>query len=167
MYEKFYNLKESPFSLLPDPAYLYMSRQISNYDILREPGTEGFWGENLIPSARRHLASETVTIGDRMYDRVELRKMALFPIKPGDLTIAPTIVEIETQRGIFFSKRRAVKRASLPGPKQAVIFWRFTRAFSATIRLTDGTAKARASPARRKSRTREPWPGVIVSGIIC
>ncbi len=27
MYEKFYNLKESPFSLLPDPAYLYMSRQ--------------------------------------------------------------------------------------------------------------------------------------------
>ncbi len=27
MYEKFYNLKEGPFSLLPDPAYLYMSRQ--------------------------------------------------------------------------------------------------------------------------------------------
>jgi type II secretory pathway predicted ATPase ExeA len=27
MYEEFYNLKESPFSLLPDPAYLYMSRQ--------------------------------------------------------------------------------------------------------------------------------------------
>ena len=27
MYEKFYNLKESPFSLLPDPSYLFMSRQ--------------------------------------------------------------------------------------------------------------------------------------------
>ena len=27
MYEKFYNLTESPFSLLPDPSYLFMSRQ--------------------------------------------------------------------------------------------------------------------------------------------
>lgn len=27
MYEQFYGLKESPFSLLPDPAYLFLSRQ--------------------------------------------------------------------------------------------------------------------------------------------
>ena len=27
MYERFYGLKESPFSLLPDPAYLFLSRQ--------------------------------------------------------------------------------------------------------------------------------------------
>jgi hypothetical protein len=94
--------------------YLYMARQISNYDILREPGTEGFWGENLVPSNQRRLSSETVTVGGRMYDRVALRKMALFPIKPGKLTIAPTIVEIEVQSGFFFSKRRAVKRASSP-----------------------------------------------------
>ena len=27
MYERFYGLKEGPFSLLPDPAYLFLSRQ--------------------------------------------------------------------------------------------------------------------------------------------
>src|SRR3989344_1539930 len=27
MYETFYGLKEKPFSLLPDPAFLYLSRQ--------------------------------------------------------------------------------------------------------------------------------------------
>ncbi len=100
--------------MLTMTIYLYMSRQFSDYDILREPGTEGFWGENLIPSNQRHLKQEGVLVGGRMYTRIELRKMVLFPIKPGELTIAPTIVEIETQRGIFFSKRRAVKRASLP-----------------------------------------------------
>ena len=27
MYTEFYNLKEKPFSLTPDPAYLYLSKQ--------------------------------------------------------------------------------------------------------------------------------------------
>lgn len=27
MYESFYGLREKPFSLLPDPAYLYLSQQ--------------------------------------------------------------------------------------------------------------------------------------------
>jgi len=26
MYEKFYQLREKPFSLAPDPAYLYMAK---------------------------------------------------------------------------------------------------------------------------------------------
>lgn len=94
--------------------YLYMARNISNYDILREPGTEGFWGENLIPSTRRTLSTESVTIGGRGYDRAVLRQLALFPIKPGTLTISPAVVEIETNPGLFFSRRKSVKRSALP-----------------------------------------------------
>ena len=100
--------------MLTMTIYLYMARNISNYDIIREPGTEGFWGENLIPSTRRTLSTETVTVNGRPYDRAVLRQLALFPIKPGTLTISPTVVEVETSPGIFFSRRKAVKRSSLP-----------------------------------------------------
>lgn len=95
-------------------VYLYMAQSLSNYEILREPGTEGFWGENLIPANRRRLTTESVMVQGRAYERAVLRKMALFPIKPGKLTIAPTIVDVEIQPGMFFSRRRSVKRASLP-----------------------------------------------------
>ena len=101
--------------MLTMTIYLYMARQISGYDIIREPGTEGFWGENLIPSDRRRLSTETVTVGGRRYDRAALRQLALFPIKPGEFTISPTVVELETgMGGFFFSNRKSVKRSSLP-----------------------------------------------------
>ena len=40
MYESFYGLKEKPFSLLPDPAYLYLSRQHGMALSLLEYGLE-------------------------------------------------------------------------------------------------------------------------------
>lgn len=100
--------------MLTMTIYLYMARGMSGYDIVREPGTEGFWGENLIPSTRRNLSIESVVVNGRGYDRAVLRQLALFPIKPGTLTISPTVVEVETNPGIFFSRRKAVKRSSLP-----------------------------------------------------
>jgi BatD DUF11 like domain len=93
--------------------FLYTSLNISDLDVVREPGTEGFWVENLL-SGNRRLTTEPVDVGGKQYDRAVLRKYVAFPIKPGTLTIAPTIVELEVRRGGFFSKRRSVKRASLP-----------------------------------------------------
>jgi hypothetical protein len=101
--------------MLTMTIYLYMARNISNYDILREPGTEGFWGENLIPSTRRNLDTEAVTVQGRAYDRAVLRQLALFPIKPGTLTISPTSVEVGINQG-FFARPKVLKRSSLPVP---------------------------------------------------
>jgi hypothetical protein len=101
--------------MLTMTIYIYMARHISNYDIIREPGTEGFWAENLIPSDRRHLSTEAVSINGRGYDRAAIRQLALFPIKPGAFTITPTVVELQSgMGGFFFSNRKTVKRSSLP-----------------------------------------------------
>ncbi|MCP4198062.1 MAG: protein BatD, partial [Proteobacteria bacterium] len=93
--------------------YLYTSMNIAEVNVLREPGTEGFWGENLV-SAGRRFSREQVRVGEHYFDRAVLRKMALFPIKTGTLTIAPPIVEMGISRGGFFSRPKKVKRSSLP-----------------------------------------------------
>lgn len=94
-------------------VYLYAARQMTDLDVVREPGTEGFWVENLLPANRR-LTTEPVEVGGQAYDRALLRRIALFPIKPGALAIAPAIVELEMSPGGFFSRRRTVKRAAQP-----------------------------------------------------
>jgi hypothetical protein len=55
-----------------------------------------------------------VRVGEHYFDRAVLRKVALFPIKTGTLTIAPPIVEMGISRGGFFSRPKKVKRSSLP-----------------------------------------------------
>lgn len=94
-------------------VYLYSAWQIADVDVSREPGTEGFWVENLLPGNRR-LEFEPVRVGGKNYDRAVLRKLAVFPIRAGTLTIAPAVVDLEIRRGGFFSSRKAVKRASVP-----------------------------------------------------
>ncbi len=93
--------------------YLYTSMNIAEVNVLREPGTEGFWGENLVPAGRR-FTTERVKVGEYDFDRAVLRKMTLFPIKPGTLTIAPPVVELGISRGGFFSRPKKIKRSSLP-----------------------------------------------------
>jgi hypothetical protein len=93
--------------------YLYTSMNIAEVKLLREPGTEGFWGENLV-SAGRRFTTERVKVGGYDFDRAVLRKVALFPIKPGTLTIAPPVVELAISRGGFFSRPKKIKRSSLP-----------------------------------------------------
>jgi hypothetical protein len=93
--------------------FLYTAANISDLNVIREPGTEGFWVENLLPANRR-LTTEPVQVAGRGYDRAVLRKVVLFPIKPGTLTVAPTLAELEVGFGGFFSRRRTVKRSSLP-----------------------------------------------------
>ncbi len=92
--------------------YLYSASSVSDLEVMREPGTEGFWAENLLPANRR-FTTETVEVAGRLYDRGVLRRAVLFPIKPGKLTVAPTLVDLVVSRGGFFSKRRSVKRSSL------------------------------------------------------
>ncbi len=92
-------------------VWLYTAARVSNVDVIREPGTEGFWVETLLAGQRR-LEFEPVVVGGRSYERAVLRKLALFPIEEGTLTIAPVMVEVESRRGGFFSRPSVVKRAS-------------------------------------------------------
>ncbi|MDJ0765559.1 MAG: BatD family protein [Myxococcota bacterium] len=93
--------------------YLYTAVNISNLNVIREPGTEGFWVENLLPANRR-FTTEPIFVAGREYERGVLRKMAIFPIKTGTLTVAPTLVELEVGRVGFFSRGKAYKRTSVP-----------------------------------------------------
>jgi hypothetical protein len=94
-------------------VYVYTSWRISDIEITREPGTEGFWVETLLAGQRR-LAFEKVTVDGKNYERAVLRKLALFPIKPGTITVAPTVADLEVKPGGFFSRRKTVKRTSAP-----------------------------------------------------
>jgi len=80
--------------------------------LVREPGTDGFWVENIDTGSQQRASQEQVQIGDRVYERVELRRIALFPVRPGELTIAPALAELEVRRGGFFSQAKKVRRAS-------------------------------------------------------
>jgi general secretion pathway protein A len=74
MYEKFYSLKESPFALLPDPSFMYMSKDHSmaltllRYSILNKQGFTVITGE--IGSGKTTLINKiideldsTITVG--------------------------------------------------------------------------------------------------------
>jgi hypothetical protein len=99
-------------------VWLYTTARISDVEVVREPGTEGFWVETLLAGQRR-LTFEPVLVDGRPYERGVLRKLALFPIEPGTLTVTPAMVSVETRRGGFFSRPSTVKRAS-PAVRLAV-----------------------------------------------
>lgn len=94
-------------------VYLYTTWSLSGYHLVREPGTEGFWAETLDTGNQRR-AQTVVQIGGKSYERTDLRKLALFPIKTGEISIAPAIAELEVRRGGFFSKRKKIKRVAEP-----------------------------------------------------
>ncbi len=95
-------------------VYLYTSWNVSSVQLLREPGTDGFWVENLDSGAKQGALQDQVQIGDKVYERAELRRIALFPVRSGKLTISPALAEIEVRRGGFFSRSKTVRRASAP-----------------------------------------------------
>jgi hypothetical protein len=95
-------------------VYLYTSWSIAGVQLVREPGTDGFWVENIDTGSQRQMPQEQIQIGDRVYERVELRRIALFPVREGELTIAPALAELEVRRGGFFSQPKKARRASQP-----------------------------------------------------
>lgn len=95
-------------------VYLYTTWNVAGVHLIREPGTEGFWAETIDTGGSQKHNRTQVTIAGKTYDRVDLRKLALFPIKTGEITIAPAMARIEVRRGGLFSKRKNVKRSSQP-----------------------------------------------------
>ncbi len=92
-------------------VYFYTSVNVGRPAVMREPGTEGFWVENLLSPNQRHPV-DSVIINGTEFAKVLVRKVVLFPIDPGKRTIAPAIVEVRVRTG--FLSTRKVKRAALP-----------------------------------------------------
>lgn len=93
-------------------VYAFFSHNVSGIELVREPGTEGFWVENLMPTGARPQV-EQVSIGGVSYGRVAQRRIAIFPVEPGKITIAPAVAEYTAARG-FFSTPKTVRRAGVP-----------------------------------------------------
>lgn len=71
---------------------LYTRIAVSRYNIDRLPSFQGFWSENLTSSTQPQPAVEL--IDGQQYNTVELRRVALFPQRSGELRIEP--LEVET-----------------------------------------------------------------------
>ena len=98
-------------------VYLFTSvGNIRSNQFEREPGTEGFWVERFEDFDLRNHRNRQVVINGTLYEQALLKKLALFPLKSGKLTIAPPVFSFVVGGGGFFSFSRGkeVKRVASP-----------------------------------------------------
>ena len=93
--------------------YLYSAVQLSDVNVKREPGTDDFWSESLMPPKAK-VSFEDVVVNNRLYQRALLRQSSLSALKPGKLTIAPAVVEGMVGTGMFFSRQKVITRVGQP-----------------------------------------------------
>ena len=74
---------------------LYFTVNISSYEITKSPNTMGFWTENF--DLPRQPIIETETVDGKRYQTAVIYKSALFPTKPGKLTIDPLEIQCQVQ----------------------------------------------------------------------
>lgn len=70
---------------------LYTRVAVSRYNVDRLPSFQGFWSENLTSSTQPQ--PEVEVVDGQQYNSVELRRVALFPQRSGELRIEPLEVE--------------------------------------------------------------------------
>jgi hypothetical protein len=101
-------------------VYIWTKVDISDIAVVREPGTDGFWIEDLIGAQRRLEFFRREIKGD-IFEVAVLRRYALFPIKAGSLIISPIKVDIEAiiDDG-FFGTRKIISRSSNSVKVQAI-----------------------------------------------
>jgi hypothetical protein len=78
---------------------LYTRVDVNEFDGLKLPGFDGFWGEDI--ETPTHPVPTMQTVGGVAYQVFLLKKKALFPDHAGDLTIGPAEVDIGAG-GLFF-----------------------------------------------------------------
>lgn len=94
--------------------YIYSTIQLSNVSVTREASTDGFWSEDLLGPTRR-LRFEDQFIGQSHFRVALLRRVALFPLREGTLTIGAPQLEASTGfRSIFSRRGGTVARQGVP-----------------------------------------------------
>jgi hypothetical protein len=93
--------------------FLYMNQPHDKYDTVVEPRMEGFWSEDVTTPLRRgSLMLTQEVLGGRPYQVGAILKKALFPLKPGHLTV--TSMEANLSRVDFFGGATAEQHVRSP-----------------------------------------------------
>ncbi|HEY0707372.1 MAG TPA: BatD family protein [Polyangia bacterium] len=88
---------------------LYLAERQDKYQAITEARTDGFWSEDLAsPGAQGNLSLKEETFEGRSYLVATLQKRALFPLRPGKLTITP--LESEVSQVDFFGRVARTER---------------------------------------------------------
>jgi hypothetical protein len=97
--------------------YLYVRGGLSqNPSLAREPTTDGFWVQDLLPM-QRNLASMRQDVQGRPFNVYVLRRFAAFPMREGTLEVGAPIVELTPGQSIFDmlnGPQKAVRRDGVP-----------------------------------------------------
>lgn len=118
--------------------HLYSRLDLSSVDTVTMPKLEGFWSQDF--KTPNQLMAEQRIVNGVPYREYLLRQKAVFPLKPGPITIeAP---EADITSGIFYASRRLHRKGNElkltvkplpPGPSTtAVGRWRLSRTVSQT-----------------------------------
>jgi hypothetical protein len=81
--------------------YLYVQDNPAGFEVLVEPGMDGFWSEDLMGNVTRFPSTQRTHQG-RIYLAFLVKRRALFPLQTGKLTISP--LEAEIGQGDFFGR---------------------------------------------------------------
>jgi hypothetical protein len=87
---------------------LYTRVDVNEFDGLKLPGFDGFWGEDL--ETPTHPVPTIQEVGGVPYQVYLVKKKALFPSKAGQLTIDPAEVDVGT--GGIFNRGHKIHRAT-------------------------------------------------------
>ncbi len=87
---------------------LYTRVDVNEFDGLKLPGFDGFWGEDL--ETPTHPIPTVQEVGGVPYQVYLVKKKALFPSKAGQLTIDPA--EVDVGAGGIFNRGHKVHRAT-------------------------------------------------------
>jgi hypothetical protein len=95
-------------------VYLYTTLRLSDVSVTREASTDGFWSEDLLGPSRR-LEFEDQFVGNQHFRAAVLRRVALFPLRTGTVTIGAPRVEGRTAfRSLFSARSNSVVREGVP-----------------------------------------------------
>lgn len=104
-------------------VYLYVRGALTqNPTITREPTTEGFWVQDLLP-LQRTLAPVRQEINGRGFNVYTLRRYAAFPLRSGKLEIGAPAIEISGGPSLFdliTGPTASVKRVGVAAPVEAL-----------------------------------------------
>ncbi|GAB4303679.1 MAG: hypothetical protein Kow0090_19270 [Myxococcota bacterium] len=93
--------------------YLYTAEPVTGYKIISLPSYDGFWQEQIAVPSRPQ--GRQVPIEGRSYTAYLIYRIALFPIREGNLTIPSIPAEVQVSSGrSFFGGGRNFRRNSQP-----------------------------------------------------
>jgi len=100
---------------------IYTRVNVSQYSVITEPDTAGFWVEDLLAD-QQQVETTNEIIGGQRYTAATIRKQLMFPTRPRTLRIEP--MEIECQVRVQSRRRRSIFDDFLSDPFSSDFFGR-------------------------------------------